>query len=221
MSKVRSLVVASTFAVVASFLGGCVVHARGGVAATYDTGPSELVEVSPGVWVVADYDEPVFYSDGYYWSNRGGLWYRSSYYDYGFTRVAVVPTHIRGIRRPRRYVHYRARGRARTRAIRPAHRYYRGNRRSNVRDHRTYRGRDNRYDNRRGYDRGPTRTRTRDHRTYDRGNYRNNTRDHRTPTRTRNRTRDHRTYNRGNTRRNTRDHRDSRSKSRDHRRRHY
>jgi hypothetical protein len=214
MSKVRSLVIATTLTVVASFVGGCVVHGRTHVRAGVAVeGPSNLVEVSPGVWVVEDYHEPVFYSDNYYWAYRSGIWYRSSYYDYGFARVSVVPARVRTIRRPRAYVRYRSTNRARVRTINNRHRYH-SPRRSNVRDHRSR----DRYQ--------PTRTNTRDNRSYRgspanrgyRGNSRANTRDHRA--RPAPRGRDYR----GNSRANTRDNRTrkpapkKKSKSRDRRR---
>jgi hypothetical protein len=44
----------------------------------------DLVTVSPGVQVVADYDEPVFYTDGFYWRYTDGGWYRSNNYATGF-----------------------------------------------------------------------------------------------------------------------------------------
>ncbi len=93
-----------------------------------------LVYVSPGVWVVEDYNEPVFWYGDYYWAYRNGLWYRSSVYSGGWVRVHAAPAHIRGIHNPYRYRHYRAPRGVRTR---PA---------PGVRDHRTYqpRGRDNR-----------------------------------------------------------------------------
>lgn len=96
---------------------GCYVHGRTRVAATYST--PDLVYVSPGVSVVADYDYPVFYAQGYYWRYDGGIWMRSPYWNRGFIRVRTVPVVIRGIRNPHRYVHVRARGHYRTR---PAYR---------------------------------------------------------------------------------------------------
>lgn len=96
---------------------GCYAQGRAGVAATYST-PS-LVYVSPGVSVVADYDYPVFYAQGYYWRYNSGLWLRSPYWNRGFVRVRSVPVVVRGIRNPHRYVHVRARGRYQTR---PAYR---------------------------------------------------------------------------------------------------
>lgn len=190
MSKVKSFVTASTIATLAigaSLLGGCIVHGSAGVGyeepAVVDDG--RVVYVSPGVWVVENYDAPVFYSDGFYWERRGGYWYRSSYYNGGFVRVGynVVPYRIRSVRRPNRYVRYRGARGARYRSARtynrgrPAAR--RGYNRAPVRDRRynnRSRTRDRRYDNR---------SRTRDRRT----NTRSRTRDRRTNTRTRTRDR--------------------------------
>lgn len=105
-----SLVLAGLLALTLS--SGCLMHARGGVgvsaSATYDS--PDLVYVSPGVYVVADYHEPVFYSNGFYWLYTDGYWYRSNYYSGGWVHVSSVPGHIRTIRRPRSYVRYRARG---------------------------------------------------------------------------------------------------------------
>jgi len=68
--------------------------------------PPQLVEVSPGVQVVADYDQPVFFSDAYYWRYDNGVWYRSREHTRGWARVEVVPPQIRTIDRPEIYVHY-------------------------------------------------------------------------------------------------------------------
>ncbi len=85
---------------------GCIVHGR--VGARVEAEPA-LVEVSPGVMVIEDYDEPVFYSDGYYWMNSGGIWMRSSYHNHGWVRGYAAPRAVIGIRNPRAYVRYRAR----------------------------------------------------------------------------------------------------------------
>ena len=63
----------------------------------------DLVTVSPGVQVIADYDEPIFYSDGYYWRQYGGGWYRSSYYTGGWV-YARPPVAVLRIDRPTAYV---------------------------------------------------------------------------------------------------------------------
>lgn len=39
--------------------------------------PPPLIIVSPGVQVVQDYDDEVFFIDGYYWVERDGRWYHS------------------------------------------------------------------------------------------------------------------------------------------------
>src|SRR4051794_38773546 len=39
--------------------------------------PPPLVVVSPGVQVVRDYDEEVFFADGFYWVRRDSRWYRT------------------------------------------------------------------------------------------------------------------------------------------------
>ena len=90
-------------------VGGCYGDADVGYRATYTT-PS-LAYVQPGVAVVADYDYPVFYSDGAYWRYDGGYWYQSPYYNRGWRHSYRVPTAVRSIRNPYAYRHYRAGGR--------------------------------------------------------------------------------------------------------------
>jgi hypothetical protein len=115
---------------------GCVV--RG--AAHVRVAEPEMVYVGPNVWVVEDYDEPVFYASDSYWLYRGGIWYRSSYYDRSWVRVGVhiVPAQVRRIDRPHRYVRYRAPANARRRGpVVRDHRNNRNNRaRPATRDHR-------------------------------------------------------------------------------------
>lgn len=56
-----------------------------------------LVYVSPGVYVVQNYDAAVYYSDGYYWSYRDGIWYQTAYWGEPWIvvqHVHVVPTVI-------------------------------------------------------------------------------------------------------------------------------
>ena len=66
----------------------------------------DLVEVSPGVQVIADYDYPVFYSDGLYWRYDNGLWYQSPYYYGGWGYAYNVPIGVRGIYNPGGYAHW-------------------------------------------------------------------------------------------------------------------
>jgi hypothetical protein len=78
------------------------------VNATVET--PDLVEVSPGVQVIADYDEPIFFSDGFYWRFYDGVWYRSSYYTGGWAFVDAPPIAIVRIDRPTIYSHYHPAG---------------------------------------------------------------------------------------------------------------
>src|SRR5206468_8478957 len=97
----RSIVAASILA--AALAAGCAA-----TVATDAYGP-DLVTVSPGVQVIADYDEPIFYSDGFYWRYYGGTWYRSSYYTGGWV-YARPPVAVMHIDRPYAYRHYRPEG---------------------------------------------------------------------------------------------------------------
>lgn len=36
-----------------------------------------LVTIEPGIRVVQDFDEEIFFVDGYYWYRRDGYWYRT------------------------------------------------------------------------------------------------------------------------------------------------
>jgi hypothetical protein len=92
-----------------ALLAGCyseepdVAYGGGGVAVD---GAPGLVEVSPGVQVIADYDYPVFYSDGEYWRYDGGIWYQSAYWGGGWGLAYNVPYGVRGIRDPGAYTHW-------------------------------------------------------------------------------------------------------------------
>lgn len=116
-----------------SGLGACVpaVEYRATVTAT---GP-DLVEVSPGVRVIADYDEPIFFADGFYWWFYDGYWYRSGTYTGGWVYVAAPPIVIGRIHQPHVYRHYRpSHYVVRSRPV-PVHRVER----PRVRDHRHHR----------------------------------------------------------------------------------
>jgi len=67
----------------------------------------DLVYVSPGVYVVADYDYPVFYSANFFWRyGNDGRWYRSRYYDRGFG-YGRPPQAVVRIDQPFRYRNHR------------------------------------------------------------------------------------------------------------------
>ena len=97
-----------TLLLCSALLAGCYseepdVAYGGGVAVD---GAPGLVEVSPGVDVIADYDYPVFYSDGAYWRYDGGIWYQSTYWGGGWGVAYNVPYGVRGIRNPAGYAHW-------------------------------------------------------------------------------------------------------------------
>lgn len=96
-------------------LAGCYTTGSVGYGAAYSTGgvyatTPDLVAVSPGVHVVADYSEPVFYTDGFYWRYYDGFWYRSNNYATGWYYVARPPVAVLRIDRPYAYRHYRPYG---------------------------------------------------------------------------------------------------------------
>lgn len=90
---------------------GCVAHGTVRTRAYVETSSPDLVYVSPGVYAVADYDEPVFYSGGVYWLYRDGYWFQSHMHTGGWARTYSPPIAVRHISRPHAYVHYRASGR--------------------------------------------------------------------------------------------------------------
>ncbi|HEX3759146.1 MAG TPA: hypothetical protein VHW23_10585 [Kofleriaceae bacterium] len=90
--------------------GGCA--GTGQFTVTSEATAPDLVVISPGVQVIADLDEPIFYSGNYYWRNQGGFWYRSTSHASGWARVGVAPVEIRTIERPSAYVHYHGEARA-------------------------------------------------------------------------------------------------------------
>ena len=89
---------------------GCA--ASGQVQYSAQVTPPELVYINPEVQVIADYGEPIFYKDNYYWRYDGGVWYRSPRHTSGWLRIEVVPIAIRRIESPTAYIHYRGEARA-------------------------------------------------------------------------------------------------------------
>jgi hypothetical protein len=76
----------------------------------FETAPA-LVEVSPGVQVVEDYDQEVYFVDGWYWYRSGPNWYRTRDHHGGWAVVheREVPRNLVRIP-PGRYRHYRGHG---------------------------------------------------------------------------------------------------------------
>jgi hypothetical protein len=115
-----------------------------------------LVIVSPGVMVVEDSDSEIFFSNGFYWTWSGGVWYRTRSYRGGWVAVPArrVPYRIGHVRHGT-YRHFRG-GRPYVRgSAHPGYRHsYRHEDRRVIRDHRDPRDRRNyrpvRGDRRRG-----------------------------------------------------------------------
>jgi hypothetical protein len=104
---------------------GCAGSGRATYAVSASYTQPELAYVRPGVYVVADYNEPVFYTNNLYWRYDNGRWYSSNYYNGGW-RYSTAPRVLYTIDRPYAYVRYR-----------PQTRYVvRGDGRIYVRDHR-------------------------------------------------------------------------------------
>jgi hypothetical protein len=70
--------------------------------------PPPLVVVSPGVQVVPDYEEEVFFSGGWYWLRRDAAWYRTRDHRGGWALVEprLVPASLVGLP-PGHYKHWR------------------------------------------------------------------------------------------------------------------
>lgn len=69
--------------------------------------PPPLVVVTPGVQIVPEYDEEVYFVNDYYWVRRDEVWYRTRRYDGGWRPVQVVYVPAALVRiPPGRYRHY-------------------------------------------------------------------------------------------------------------------
>ncbi len=96
-------------------LGACAGSGQATYSGSATVTTPNLVYIEPEVQVIADYHEPVFYTDSFYWRYEGGTWYRSNNHARGWVRVEVntIPVRIRRIERPAMYVRYRGEGRVR------------------------------------------------------------------------------------------------------------
>ncbi len=68
---------------------------------------TSMVEIDPGVYVVAGQDEPVFYADNFYWRYHDNAWYRTGGSTGDWIRIGRPPQSVMQIREPHRYRHYR------------------------------------------------------------------------------------------------------------------
>ncbi len=105
----------------ATTITACTGSGTGAVQYSADVQTPVLVEISPGVQVIEDYDEPVFYSDNYYWRFDAGIWYRSHNHRRDWVRIEAPPERVRRIDRPTAYIRYRANARAEVRDHRDHH----------------------------------------------------------------------------------------------------
>ena len=118
--KMRSIARFVLFALVLGLAGaGCIAQVRG----TATVSAPELVLIQGDVWVVERYQEPVFYTDGYYWRWYGSVWYRSTVHTGGWVQVTVteVPASVQQIPQPDMYANYVAPASATKRTGPPDH----------------------------------------------------------------------------------------------------
>lgn len=87
-----------------ALITACAGHTTVGYSASVPS--TTFVEVRPGLFVIADYHEPVFFADNFYWRFHAGRWYRSSWYGGGWV-IATPPAIVVSVDRPYRYVRYR------------------------------------------------------------------------------------------------------------------
>jgi len=99
----------ATVVFAAALASGCYGRVGYGASVSGTAYGPDLVYVAPGVQVIADYNEPIFYADNFYWRFYGGTWYRSSVYTGGWV-YASPPQAVLRIERPHAYVHYRPAG---------------------------------------------------------------------------------------------------------------
>ena len=105
--------------------GGAVEYSSSGGGVGVVAATPDLVYAAPGVQVIADYDEPIFYADGFYWWFSDGAWYHSTTYTGGWTFVATPPLVVMRIHEPFLYRHYRPAGYVAHRRPVPSHRVQR------------------------------------------------------------------------------------------------
>jgi hypothetical protein len=118
--NMRSIARFVLFALAIGFAGaGCRAQVRGTATVT----APELVLIQGDVWVVERYQEPVFYTEGYYWRWYGSVWYRSTVHTGGWVQVSVgeVPASVKQVPQPESYANYVAPANATKRTGPPDH----------------------------------------------------------------------------------------------------
>ncbi len=118
LGRTASMIVALCLGLLLASFGGGTANAQVDVqirvnfpVIRFETAPP-LVVVSPGVQVVEDYDEEIFFVSGWYWYRWQGGWYRRRNYQAG-EWVVVAPARVpRTLVRipPGHYKHYKGKG---------------------------------------------------------------------------------------------------------------
>ena len=102
-----------TLAVILSAsLAACAGQAEVRYSGNASTPELVAMDSDPSVMIVANSEEPVFYSENTYWLYRNQRWYRSSSHRGGWHEADRLPEHVRRIDRPTVYVHVRPRASA-------------------------------------------------------------------------------------------------------------
>ncbi len=115
-----------------------------------------LVTVQPGIQVVENWDEEVFYTGGYYWVRRDGYWYRATgpRARFAYVEPRRVPPGLERIP-PGHYRHWRKeQAKAERREWKERERQEREARRDLQREHREHEGRGNGHGNGHGHGHG-------------------------------------------------------------------
>lgn len=88
--------------------------------------PPPLVVVSPGIQVVVDFDEEVFFVDGWYWLRRDGHWFRTKDHHGGWVLVSSgVPGTLVKLP-PGKYKRYKGKGEMKVKEGKGKHKHKHG-----------------------------------------------------------------------------------------------
>jgi hypothetical protein len=93
--------------ILSASLAACAGQAEVRYSGNASTPELVTMESDPSVMIVANSEEPVFYSENTYWLYRNQRWYRSSSHRGGWHEADRPSEHVRRIERPTAYVHVR------------------------------------------------------------------------------------------------------------------
>lgn len=100
--KLVPFVLAAVLGATGCYPAGGVAYTRAGFAVTPD-----LVPVGGGVSVIANYGEPIFFANNFYWWPTSRGWYRSRRYTGGWQFDPRPPVAVARIQSPYRYRNFR------------------------------------------------------------------------------------------------------------------